>query len=109
MAIPWIAKETGLFARHGFDAEVPLVTGTPRLVQSLIAGDFDYAIPGVTALIRAASRAPIRLSSPPRRTTPPSSSWLIRRPTSLRPPPCAAAPWASPSMARKATPSCGSC
>jgi ABC-type nitrate/sulfonate/bicarbonate transport system substrate-binding protein len=53
MAIPWIAKESGLFARYGFDADVPLVTGTPRLVQSLIAGDFDYALPGVTALIRA--------------------------------------------------------
>jgi ABC-type nitrate/sulfonate/bicarbonate transport system substrate-binding protein len=53
MAIPWIARETGLFARYGFDADVPLVTGSPRLVQSLIAGDFDYAIPGVTALIRA--------------------------------------------------------
>ncbi|HZU05313.1 MAG TPA: ABC transporter substrate-binding protein [Chloroflexota bacterium] len=53
MVIPWIAKETGIFVRQGFDAEVLLVTGTPRLVQSLIAGDFDYAIVGVTALMRA--------------------------------------------------------
>ena len=32
MAIPWVAKDSGIFARYGFDAEVPLVTGTPRLV-----------------------------------------------------------------------------
>jgi ABC-type nitrate/sulfonate/bicarbonate transport system substrate-binding protein len=53
MAIPWIAQETGIFARHGFDADIPLVTGSPRLAQSLIAGDFDYALVGATALIRA--------------------------------------------------------
>src|SRR5438067_13483105 len=47
-AIPWLAQETGIFARHGFDAEVPLVAGSPRVTQSLIAGDFDYAIPGAT-------------------------------------------------------------
>jgi ABC-type nitrate/sulfonate/bicarbonate transport system substrate-binding protein len=32
---------------------VPLVTGSPRLVQSLVAGDFDYALVGVTAVLRA--------------------------------------------------------
>jgi ABC-type nitrate/sulfonate/bicarbonate transport system substrate-binding protein len=52
-AIPWIAQETGIFTRHGFDVDVPLVTGSPRLTQSLIAGDFDYVLVGVTALIRA--------------------------------------------------------
>src|SRR5690242_8857804 len=52
-AIPWIAQETGIFARHGFDADIPLVTGSPRLTQSLIAGDFDYALVGATALMRA--------------------------------------------------------
>ncbi len=51
--VPWIAKEAGIFARHGLDADVVLVTGSPRLVQSLIAGDFDYALPGVTAILRA--------------------------------------------------------
>src|SRR3954462_4955599 len=50
-AIPWVAQETGIFARHGFDADIPLVTGSPRLTQSLIAGDFDYALVGATALM----------------------------------------------------------
>ena len=53
---PWIAKETGIFAKHGLDAEVILVTGSPRLVQSLIAGDVDYAIVGATATMRARMR-----------------------------------------------------
>src|SRR3954462_15037555 len=38
-SIPWIAKEAGIFAKHGFDADVMLLTGSPRLIQSLIAGD----------------------------------------------------------------------
>ncbi len=49
----WIAKETGIFTRHGLDAQVILLTGSPRLVQSLIAGDVDYAIVGVIAAMRA--------------------------------------------------------
>jgi NitT/TauT family transport system substrate-binding protein len=49
----WIAKETGLFAKNGIDAEVVLLTGSPRLVQSLIAGDVDFALVGVTAVMRA--------------------------------------------------------
>lgn len=55
-SLPWIAKETGLFAKYGLDAEVLLVTGTPRLVQSLIAGDVHYAIVGATASMRARMR-----------------------------------------------------
>jgi NitT/TauT family transport system substrate-binding protein len=52
-ALPWVAKETGLFAKYGLDVELTLVTGSPRLVQSLVAGDFDYGLAGVTAVIRA--------------------------------------------------------
>ena len=49
----WVAKETGLFAKHGLDADVILLTGSPRLVQSLIAGDVDFAVVGLTAVMRA--------------------------------------------------------
>ena len=49
----WIAKETGLFAKHGLDADVILLTGSPRLVQALIAGDVDFAVVGLTAVMRA--------------------------------------------------------
>ncbi len=53
---PWIAKETGMFARQGLDADVILLTGSPRLVQALIAGDVDFAIVGATAVMRARMR-----------------------------------------------------
>jgi NitT/TauT family transport system substrate-binding protein len=52
-AIPWVAQDSGLFARHGLDAEVMVVGGSPRVTQSLVAGDFDYAIAAAAALIRA--------------------------------------------------------
>jgi len=55
-AIPWIAKEAGIFAKHGVDADVILLTGSPRLVQTLVAGDVDYAIVGVTSVLRARMR-----------------------------------------------------
>jgi ABC-type nitrate/sulfonate/bicarbonate transport system substrate-binding protein len=53
MAIPWIARETGIYRKHGFDADVVMITGTPLLVQALIAGSFEYAIVGASALLRA--------------------------------------------------------
>src|SRR5205823_8516376 len=53
MAIPWIARESGIFARHGLDVDLHLVSGTPRLVQALVAGDFDYAQVGGSAVIAA--------------------------------------------------------
>ncbi len=49
----WVAKETGIFAKYGLDADVILLTGSPRLVQALIAGDVDFAVVGVTAVMRA--------------------------------------------------------
>jgi ABC-type nitrate/sulfonate/bicarbonate transport system substrate-binding protein len=49
----WVAKETGIFAKHGLDADVILLTGSPRLVQTLIAGDLDFAVVGLTAVMRA--------------------------------------------------------
>jgi ABC-type nitrate/sulfonate/bicarbonate transport system substrate-binding protein len=55
-SLPWIAKETGILAKYDLDAEVVLITGSPRLVQSLIAGDVDVVFAGVTALIRARAR-----------------------------------------------------
>jgi len=53
MIIPTLAQEAGIFRKHGLDAHVVLVSGSPRNVQSLIAGNFDYTMAGVTPLIRA--------------------------------------------------------
>ena len=56
LSLPWVAKATGILAKHDLTAEVLLITGSPRLVQSLIAGDVDVVFAGVTALIRARAR-----------------------------------------------------
>src|SRR5689334_24451245 len=56
LALPWMAKETGILTKHDLVAEILLITGSPRLVQSLIAGDVDVAFAGVTALTRARVR-----------------------------------------------------
>ena len=53
LSLPWVAKELGILAKHDLVAEILLITGSPRLVQSLIAGDVDVAFAGVTALTRA--------------------------------------------------------
>jgi NitT/TauT family transport system substrate-binding protein len=56
LSLPWVAKEIGSLAKYDLTAEVLLITGSPRLVQSLIAGDVDVAFAGVTALLRARAR-----------------------------------------------------
>jgi ABC-type nitrate/sulfonate/bicarbonate transport system substrate-binding protein len=56
LALPWVAKEGGMLAKHDLAAEILLITGSPRLVQSLIAGDVDVVFAGVTALTRARVR-----------------------------------------------------
>jgi NitT/TauT family transport system substrate-binding protein len=56
LSLPWIAKESGILARHDLVGEILLITGSPRLVQSLIAGDVDVAFAGVTAITRARMR-----------------------------------------------------
>ena len=56
LSLPWVAKELRDFAKHDLVAEILLITGSPRLVQSLIAGDVDVVFAGVTAFTRARLR-----------------------------------------------------
>ena len=39
----WIAKEAGLFKKHGLDVELIFINGSTRGIQSLVAGDIDFA------------------------------------------------------------------
>jgi NitT/TauT family transport system substrate-binding protein len=55
-SVAWLAKEVGIFAKHGVDADVILLTGSPRAIQTLLAGDIDYAIAGAQAAMRARMR-----------------------------------------------------
>src|ERR1043166_1398723 len=54
--LPWIANERGISAKYDLNSENILITGSPRLVQSLIAGDVDFAFAGVPAWMRARLR-----------------------------------------------------
>src|SRR5215510_8083984 len=56
LSLPWVAKESGILAKYDLSAEVLLITGSPRLVQTLISGDVDVIFAGATALIRARAR-----------------------------------------------------
>ncbi|HEX5607602.1 MAG TPA: ABC transporter substrate-binding protein, partial [Candidatus Binatia bacterium] len=39
----WIAKEAGFYKKHGLDVELIFINGSTRGIQSLIAGDLDFA------------------------------------------------------------------
>ena len=55
-SLPWVAKELGYLAKYDLAVENLLITGSPRLVQALIAGDVDVIFAGVTAMTRARVR-----------------------------------------------------
>lgn len=38
----WVAKEAGLFKKHGLDLDMIFINGSTRGIQSLIAGDLDF-------------------------------------------------------------------
>jgi NitT/TauT family transport system substrate-binding protein len=39
----WIAKDAGLFKRNGLDVELIFINGSTRGIQSLVAGDLEFA------------------------------------------------------------------
>jgi NitT/TauT family transport system substrate-binding protein len=51
-----IAREQGLFAKHGIEASIVLIKGAPTLVASLISGDIEIGYTGGTAVLGAASQ-----------------------------------------------------
>ncbi len=38
----WVAKDKGLFQKHGLDVDMLFINGSTRGIQSLIAGDLDF-------------------------------------------------------------------
>ncbi len=42
-SIPWIAKEAGIFQRHGLDVELVYIAAGSRAVQTLVGGSIDVA------------------------------------------------------------------
>lgn len=45
-AVPWIAKEAGIFRRRGLDVEIVYIASGPRTIQTLISGGVDVAAIG---------------------------------------------------------------
>ena len=51
--ILWITRDAGFLARYGFAGDVVYIPGSPRTVQTMLAGDIDYAVAGAPAFLRA--------------------------------------------------------
>jgi NitT/TauT family transport system substrate-binding protein len=51
--IYWLAKEAGIFKKHGLDLDTIFINGSVRGIQSLIAGDLGYSGAVGTAVINA--------------------------------------------------------
>ncbi len=49
----WIAKETGLFEKNGFDATVIFISGSIRGIQAILAGDIPIGEGGGPGLVSA--------------------------------------------------------
>ncbi len=49
----WVAKEAGIFKKHGLDLETIFIDGSVRGIQSLVAGDLGYSGAVGTAVINA--------------------------------------------------------
>jgi NitT/TauT family transport system substrate-binding protein len=47
----WVAKEAGIFAKHGLDTELIFINGSTRGIQSLISGDVRFTSGVGTAAI----------------------------------------------------------
>lgn len=52
----WVAKEEGIFKRHGFDVELVYIAGGSIVTNALLAGDVQLARLGPNAVIQASSR-----------------------------------------------------
>jgi NitT/TauT family transport system substrate-binding protein len=52
-SIPWIAKEAGIYQRHGLDVELVYIAAGARAVQTLVGGSIDVAAIGGPAGVDA--------------------------------------------------------
>src|SRR6185295_11656596 len=52
-AMPWMAKEAGIFQRHGLDVELVYIASGARAVQTLVGGSIDVAEVGGPAGVDA--------------------------------------------------------
>src|SRR5437868_5163157 len=47
----WLAKDQGIYDKHGLDVELSYVAGAAKIAEAVIAGDLDFGIaPAETAM-----------------------------------------------------------
>src|SRR4051812_7164234 len=49
----WITRDGGFLAKYGLSGDVVFIPGSPRTVQTMLAGDIDYAVAGAPAFLHA--------------------------------------------------------
>lgn len=52
----WVAKDLGLYAKHGLDVELVMITGGSRSVAALLSGSTQFATGSATAALLARGR-----------------------------------------------------
>ena len=52
-SVPWVAKEAGIYQRHGLDVELVYIASGARAVQTLVGGSIDVACIGGPAGVDA--------------------------------------------------------
>src|SRR3990172_11654646 len=52
-ALYWVAKEAGIYKKHGLDVELIYVEGSSRAAQTLLSGDVNFATVAGSAAINA--------------------------------------------------------
>lgn len=52
-SVPWVAKEAGIYQRHGLDVELVYIASGSRAVQTLVGGSIDIACIGGPAGVDA--------------------------------------------------------
>jgi len=55
MTVLWVARDRGLFKKHGLDMQFILMPRNPLAIAALLAGEIDAAIVGPGHVINAAS------------------------------------------------------
>jgi ABC-type nitrate/sulfonate/bicarbonate transport system substrate-binding protein len=53
LALPWLARDTGLYEQNGLDAEIISVGTGPLAVQAMLAGELDVAYNTAPSLVTA--------------------------------------------------------
>src|SRR2546422_8021279 len=62
-SVLWVAKDAGIFKKHGLDVNVVYIEGTPKALMSLFAGELQVvAGPGPAGVPTENRRAHVTLS-----------------------------------------------